>query len=77
MGKNLLKLRCDFYRKLKSETESIRVELEKVFGSDVKLEGLEKEPEREEDDTAIVVLGVLLAISLVALITLVVVGVIK
>ncbi|XP_053332588.1 cadherin-23 [Clarias gariepinus] len=65
------------HEKLKSETESIRVELEKVFGSDVKLEGLEKEPEREEDDTAIVVLGVLLAISLVALITLVVVGVIK
>ncbi|KAF5894805.1 protocadherin Fat 4-like, partial [Clarias magur] len=65
------------HEKLKSESESIRVELEKVFGFGVELEGLEKEPEREEGDTAIVVLGVLLAISLVALITLVVVGVMK
>lgn len=53
----------------------MKVELEKVFGSDVELKGLEQES--EEQETTAIVLGVLLALSLIALITLVVVGVIK
>lgn len=70
---------CHFYRKLKRESDSIKVELEKVFGSEVELEGLDTESEGQEGskETAAVVLGVLLALSLVALITVVVVGVIK
>lgn len=72
-------IHCNFYRKLKSESESVRVELEKVFGPDVELEGLEKESVDQENssDTAVVVLGVMLALSIISLITLVVVGVIK
>ncbi|KAK2818195.1 hypothetical protein Q7C36_022128 [Tachysurus vachellii] len=67
------------YEKLKSESESVKVELEKVFGPDVELEGLEKESVDQENssDTAVIVLGVMLALSLISLITLVVVGVIK
>ncbi|KAK3510551.1 hypothetical protein QTP70_010009 [Hemibagrus guttatus] len=67
------------HEKLRSESESVKVELEKVFGSDVELEGLEKEFVEQENssDTAVIVLGVLLALSLIAVIALVVVGVIK
>ncbi|GAA6072945.1 protocadherin Fat 4, partial [Tachysurus ichikawai] len=69
----------EVHEKLKSESESVRVELEKVFGPDVELEGLEKESVDQENssDTAVVVLGVMLALSIISLITLVVVGVIK
>lgn len=66
---------CNFYRKLKQESKSLNVELEKVFGSDVELTGVEQESQKSEK--AAIVLGVLLALSLIALITLVVVGVIK
>lgn len=77
--KNPNSMRSNFYRKLKSERESVEAELEKVFGSDVELEGLERESEEQENssDTAVIVLGVMLALSLIAVITLVVVGVIK
>ncbi|KAF7689368.1 protocadherin Fat 1 [Silurus meridionalis] len=67
------------HEKLQSESESVKVELEKVFGSDVELEGVEQESKKQEnqDETAVIVLGVLLALSLVALITLTVVAVMK
>ncbi|TSK18033.1 Protocadherin Fat 4 [Bagarius yarrelli] len=67
------------YEKLESESESLNIELEKVFGSDVELEALERENVEQENssNTAAIVLGVMLALSLIALITLVVVGVIK
>ncbi|KAI5089853.1 protocadherin Fat 3-like [Silurus meridionalis] len=67
------------HEKLQSESESVKVELEKVFGSNVELEGVEQESKKQEnqDETAVIVLGVLLALSLVALITLTVVAVMK
>lgn len=70
---------CNLYRKLKSERESMIVELEKVFGSGVELEGLEKESVDGEssNDTAAIVLGVMLALSLITLITVGVVVFIK
>ncbi|KAI5625920.1 protocadherin Fat 3-like [Silurus asotus] len=67
------------HEKLQSESESVKVELEKVFGSNVELEGVEQESKKQEnqDETAVIVLGVMLALSLVALITLTVVAGIK
>lgn len=69
---------CNFSRKLMSESESIKLELEKVFGSDVELD-LKREPQEQADSKGMtaVVLGVLLALSLVALVTVVTIGVIK
>lgn len=57
----------------------MKVELEKVFGPGVELDGLDKGSVEEgnSSDTAVIVLGVLLALSLIALIALVVVGVLK
>lgn len=70
---------CNLYRKLKHESESVKVELEKVFGSNVELEEVERESEEQENatETTAIVLGVLLALCFVALITLAVVYVIK
>lgn len=57
----------------------MKVELEKVFGSNVELEEVERESEEQENapETTAIVLGVLLALCFVALITLAVVYVIK
>ncbi|MCI4393906.1 hypothetical protein PGIGA_G00162950 [Pangasianodon gigas] len=67
------------YEKLKSESESVKVELEKIFGTDVELEEPDQESQEDEQskETTAIVLGVLLALSLIAIIALVVVGVIK
>ncbi|XP_017312969.1 protocadherin Fat 4 [Ictalurus punctatus] len=67
------------HEKLKHESESVKVELEKVFGSNVELEEVERESEEQENapETTAIVLGVLLALCFVALITLAVVYVIK
>lgn len=57
----------------------MKVELEKVFGSNVELEEVERESEEQENapETTAIALGVLLALCFVALITLAVVYVIK
>ncbi|KAG7316014.1 hypothetical protein KOW79_020880 [Hemibagrus wyckioides] len=67
------------HEKLRSASESVKVELEKVFGPGVELDGLDKGSVEEgnSSDTVVIVLGVLLALSLITLIALVVVGVLK
>lgn len=60
------------HRKLQSNHDSLKVELEKVFGSDLELKVEDGSGNNSEDssDAVVIALGVLLAISIVGLITL-------
>lgn len=70
--------RCDSPRKLRSEWESVKEELEKVFGPGLDVEEQQLEGgSRSSKEPVIIALAVLLALSVAGLVVLVVVLVLR